>query len=418
MTSTEQPTRPTPTPRRGHYALSQEEIDARSIECGVLGCRIEWEYCASACAHRQESICPRNAPAATCEPGGVSAVDPPGTPADPPDATVDSPVGEDAQGEPAGVEGDRHDEQAELGELLAPSDLEHESAADSEEPVTTLKPVDASTDDEPDLWILALQEVGEEGTVLSAAKATPEHIAAWHLHTGKLARMTAARACLIGLALLERKATLRHGEFKTWIEANCSFSYSTANKYTRVARWALEKNRARDFSWVDVSIRKVDRLLPSPSAQKCVQQKETTSSPATTALLVSDQAGVEAPDDVDSDPGHVANEGTIPSEVDTNGDSPVCAGNCRKGCSTPPGIESALNALLEALKRSPDTRAQAVASITRIAEFAGLEASGPGKRIALQSTPSPTAVAKPRPRGRVLRYSDLMGTNGATLDGH
>ena len=41
-----------------------------------------------------------------------------------------------------------------------------------------------------------------------------------------------------GEALLKAKAMVRHGEFKSWIEANCRCSYRQAGKYTTVAKIA------------------------------------------------------------------------------------------------------------------------------------------------------------------------------------
>lgn len=49
----------------------------------------------------------------------------------------------------------------------------------------------------------------------------------------KSAKEDAAEA---GEKLIEAKKVLDHGEFKTWVEDNCSFSYRQAAKYMQVAR--------------------------------------------------------------------------------------------------------------------------------------------------------------------------------------
>nr|WP_246152151.1 DUF3102 domain-containing protein [Roseospira navarrensis] len=39
-----------------------------------------------------------------------------------------------------------------------------------------------------------------------------------------------------GEALLAVKKEIPHGQFKAWVEANCSVSYDTAKEYMRVAK--------------------------------------------------------------------------------------------------------------------------------------------------------------------------------------
>jgi hypothetical protein len=470
--------------------MSQKEIDAGSIDCNVVGGRASREHCPS-CSHREEAACPHNSEASdeSSDAGGSPAaaaeqpVDPVENPRehdeeeqpaatgsdDAPDAAstaedndtgeimpaneepkVDTTDDEHAGDEPVSGEEDRLAGLAEADDVLAPSNPGHESTADPGAPVTALEPVEASTDGDQDLWSQALQEVGEVGTVTSAAEATPEHIEAWHLHAEKLARMTAAHACLIGLALLEQKVKLQHGEFQAWIEANCSFSYPRAAVYMKTAKKLRQNYRTRYFCLSEMSIRELDRLLASPAKKKTSSKKrdvedQTPTSPAETSVedtdaapptnAISPEAGsqtdAEAHADVDDggDSSHAMSEDAPPAAIDTNGDSGQTTTADEPGiaeesavdgqeCPESPDVGMALAALLKALQASPDMRAQAVTSIARIAELAGLRASGQGRRFAPRSTSTTTAIAKPGSPTSVLRWSDLTDMGGATPGGH
>ena len=316
---------------------------------------------------------------------------------------------------------------------------------------------------ESDLWAVLLREAGEEDAVDAAADATAGHIAAWHLRAGDLAHKAVVHGCMIGLALIEQKKRLRHGKFKPWISDNCTFSYSTANRYMRAARWASEKSHACDFSRSDLSLRKVDRLLPSPKSAegKSTRKKASDSSGPSTPTAVVEQNNTptstspranhrevgETPSpandtvagtistveevkdnikaalaNVDGGGGlsHGTSENASPAAVDTDGNSDQTTSSNERAlagestvagpeCPESPGVEVALAALLKALQASTDMRAQAVTSIARIADLAGLKPPRQDQRPALRpasvSKVVPTARA---PRRRVLRYADAM----------
>ena len=60
-------------------------------------------------------------------------------------------------------------------------------------------------------------------------------INAAHSKAGDAASKAVTHAIECGLALIEARAILDHGEWAKWIEANCSFSYRMAAHYIRVA---------------------------------------------------------------------------------------------------------------------------------------------------------------------------------------
>lgn len=69
-------------------------------------------------------------------------------------------------------------------------------------------------------------------------KTLPEAINAAHEAVKETGRVTLLKAKEAGDLLLQAKAQCAHGEFKAWIEENCTFSYRTAAAYMRVAKSA------------------------------------------------------------------------------------------------------------------------------------------------------------------------------------
>jgi hypothetical protein len=52
-------------------------------------------------------------------------------------------------------------------------------------------------------------------------------------------------ACKCGGLLLDQKASMKHGEWKAWVEDNCDFKYNTASRYMKAA---TQKIHGVDFS--------------------------------------------------------------------------------------------------------------------------------------------------------------------------
>lgn len=289
-----------------------------------------------------------------------------------------------------------------------------------------------------DLWTQALLEAGVEDDVGTAADATPGHIESWHQRTEKLGRMTAATACVLGLALIERKDALHHGEFQTWIEENCSFSYPRAAVYMKTARKLRQNNRTRDFCLAGMSIRELDKLLPSPPRKKTASKKgdienraptslvesavpadtENAPSPATTPAVVANQTEEAAPAvaDVSVDTSKTADEDEAEVEVEeettvhSTDDDPAQPERHHD-------VEAALAALVVEIETSSDRQTRAVELIERLAASAGIQVSRRGHLIAVRPAAPKTTSASPRPRVRALRYHDLTLGHGASSTG-
>jgi hypothetical protein len=86
-------------------------------------------------------------------------------------------------------------------------------------------------------------------------------------HRSIVGKQTSAKieAASLGEDLIAKKADLKHGEFKPWIEANCEFSYDSAKNYMKVAK--AKRDRAPLFD-ACTSIREVLDLGKKPSAPK------------------------------------------------------------------------------------------------------------------------------------------------------
>lgn len=64
-----------------------------------------------------------------------------------------------------------------------------------------------------------------------------------HKHREVLAYGRTAKeiAAEIGEELIAMKETLSHGEFKPWVNENCSFSYAAAHQYMTVAKAKIDR---------------------------------------------------------------------------------------------------------------------------------------------------------------------------------
>ena len=70
---------------------------------------------------------------------------------------------------------------------------------------------------------------------------------------------------MIGEELIEVKQKLAHGEFKPWVEANCSFSYKSAARYMQIAK--IKSLTREPFARAD-SINEVLDYKPKPEPTK------------------------------------------------------------------------------------------------------------------------------------------------------
>lgn len=64
-----------------------------------------------------------------------------------------------------------------------------------------------------------------------------------HREVQRLGRTAKEIAAEIGEELIAVKQNLAHGRFKSWVAANCSFSYAAANKYMKVARAKVDDHQ-------------------------------------------------------------------------------------------------------------------------------------------------------------------------------
>ena len=99
---------------------------------------------------------------------------------------------------------------------------------------------------------------------MSGAPALPavaERINAEHDQAHQAARSAIERAIECGRLLIEAKASVGHGDWLPWIEANLSFGPRQARNYMRIARQSAEleeANRQRDS---DLTMREAVALL-------------------------------------------------------------------------------------------------------------------------------------------------------------
>lgn len=84
-------------------------------------------------------------------------------------------------------------------------------------------------------------------------------------HKIKSAQVSAKdMAAELGEILINKKANLKHGEFKSWVEDNCEFSYAAANQYMKVAKAKIDRAQLFDTC---TSIRDVLTLKETRESQ-------------------------------------------------------------------------------------------------------------------------------------------------------
>jgi len=111
-----------------------------------------------------------------------------------------------------------------------------------------------------------------EGKPIALVLATPaERINSKHLEVKRLELTAKDVAAEVGDMLIEVKKSLSHGEFKKWVEDNCSFSYSTAKDYMNIAK--AKRQRAALFDGC-TSIREVLELGKPEDSRKNYEPKQ------------------------------------------------------------------------------------------------------------------------------------------------
>lgn len=78
-------------------------------------------------------------------------------------------------------------------------------------------------------------------------------------------------AAELGEILINKKANLKHGEFKSWVEDNCIFSDRSAQDYMKIAK--AKAQHAADFKRCD-SIREVLELAKKPKEKRPTTTKK------------------------------------------------------------------------------------------------------------------------------------------------
>jgi len=91
-------------------------------------------------------------------------------------------------------------------------------------------------------------------------------INAAHRACEQAARSTLEHAYRTGELLIEAKATLRHGEWLPWLEANCEVSDRQARTYMRLARELPKSEVGSDLS-LKGALRAIEAPEPEPEPQ-------------------------------------------------------------------------------------------------------------------------------------------------------
>lgn len=81
-------------------------------------------------------------------------------------------------------------------------------------------------------------------------------------------RSTVKAALTIGMALLDAKRILDHGQFKPWVIAQCGFSVRTAERYMRIATLLEDKYDTLSHLQISTIYRLSEKSLPEPILQQ------------------------------------------------------------------------------------------------------------------------------------------------------
>jgi hypothetical protein len=96
--------------------------------------------------------------------------------------------------------------------------------------------------------------VPHEGSPDASLPALADEIRRHHEASMSAGKATLEHARHAGLALLEAKAKLPHGQFGPWVKANCPFSHRSAANYIKVAQnWDALQAREENSSALPIS---------------------------------------------------------------------------------------------------------------------------------------------------------------------
>lgn len=103
-----------------------------------------------------------------------------------------------------------------------------------------------------------------------AVVATAKQINEQHRLAIQSAENAIEHAILCGQMLVEKKASLAHGELQPWIEKNCEFAYSTAARYMKAAQSSKAVNlSALSHIFPSGKTNKLDKVQISTAVEIC-----------------------------------------------------------------------------------------------------------------------------------------------------
>lgn len=91
-------------------------------------------------------------------------------------------------------------------------------------------------------------------------------------------RESMARAVKIGSLLIEAKQLVKHGEWGTWLKANCTFSERTAQNYMRISARYPELEKSATVA--DLTYREAIALLAEPKTEGVEPRQEQITPPS------------------------------------------------------------------------------------------------------------------------------------------
>ena len=391
--------------------MPQQSFDLIYVECPIIGGIAHRRRCAAQCSDCLGSGCPLAEEVEHTDASDDRASSAPGT--EP----------------PRGISPDEDDDR----EYTDTPALDGEDVADYDEDTNLVLSVGAAVDgrkgglelprepservgsevmDDMSLWDRLVQIAQGDDAPLPIEDVSPDHLRAWHGRVDDLARAAVVHASMIGMVLLHEKKMIPHGGFQSWIAATCPFSYRSAARYMRVARWACQNCHAWHLSSLQgMSLRDVDRLLPKSGKKRSTATKNPSSSPASATGTTEEVSKLNMPGAETIHVGGVAVEDEVANTVE---EPAVESLRIHAGAFD---VEAALDALVGEIVASPEPQVRAVELIERLAAHAGLEVSRRGRLIAVRPTTPKKTSNPPCPPRRVLRYHDLVAEHGAASMG-
>ncbi|MBA7633985.1 hypothetical protein ES703_41556 [subsurface metagenome] len=99
-----------------------------------------------------------------------------------------------------------------------------------------------------------------------------QEITQLHNEIGGYLKMSLEKAIRIGELLVQQKASMKHGGFTAWIEANLSFTDRTARNYMRLFR---QRDEIKTENVSDLSVTGGYRMLTAPLADLKISKRES-----------------------------------------------------------------------------------------------------------------------------------------------